>query len=165
MDILVISDSHGHADRIQDLIETRVLKTDAIFFLGDGLRDIAWLDTNIPIYKVKGNCDFYCEETESEILTELGGKLIFASHGHKYSVKSTEDIMIARAASLGADIMLYGHTHLATERTVSAGETVCGVTLKKKLHILNPGSIGSSDRGYGVVVIHGGNIITSLAKI
>ena len=45
MDILVISDSHGREDKIEKLLSLPALSPRAIFFLGDGLRDLSWIDT------------------------------------------------------------------------------------------------------------------------
>ena len=165
MDILVISDSHGRADKVERLITERNIPTSALFFLGDGLRDLAWLDTRgVPLYTVCGNCDLGSFGADDELLTELGGKRIFASHGHRYSVKSSYDRMAARAASLGADIMLFGHTHSPVSLTLEAGDTVGGVTLEKRLHILNPGSIGY-DSSYGLVVIRNGSVLLSHGRV
>ena len=163
MDILVISDSHGRADRIETLLSVNSTHG-AIFFLGDGLRDLAWIDThNSPVYSVCGNCDLssFCDD---EILTELAGKRIFAAHGHKYSVKSGYERMVARAASLGADIMLFGHTHSPLEKYFRAGECVGETVLSKDLYVLNPGSLGY-DRTFGVITVRDGKILTSIGKI
>ncbi len=163
MDILVFSDSHGHPERIAEVLARPGVSPSAVFFLGDGLRDLAWLDfKGAPLYRVCGNCDFFAADgTESELFTELGGVKIFAAHGHRYSVKSTETHIAAHAAALGADIVLFGHTHTPLERTFSAGTELGGVTLTRDLHMLNPGSIGSGDASFGQITLHNGRILTS----
>lgn len=162
MNILVFSDSHGHGDRIEEIIRRQITPPDAIFFLGDGLRDLAWCDLGgSPLYSVCGNCDFYSSDTvQDEIFTELGGIKIFAAHGHRYSVKSGHITMAAKAASLGADVMLFGHTHTPVCETFNEGESLCGVKLTRKLHILNPGSIGYG-REFGTVTVRNGVILLS----
>ena len=51
MNILVISDSHGRRERIEEAVERQIKKPDAIIFLGDGLRDITRAEIgDIPIY-------------------------------------------------------------------------------------------------------------------
>lgn len=165
MDILVISDSHGRDDKFEGLLSLPAQSPSAIFFLGDGLRDLSWIDTRgVPVYSVRGNCDATSFDAEDEILTEICGKRIFASHGHKYFVKSSYLQMAHRAACLGADIMLFGHTHAPLCTSVGAGESIGDITLSKRLHILNPGSLGY-EGSFGNIVIRGGEILTSLGKL
>ncbi len=167
MDILVFSDSHGHGERIAEVLARPRVSPSAIFFLGDGLRDLAWLELGgVPLYRVCGNCDFFVADgTESELLVELGGVRIFASHGHKYSVKSGYVRFAARAAELGADIALFGHTHTPLERTFSAGDVLGGVTLTRDLHLLNPGSIGDNGATFGCITLRNGQILTSFRNL
>ena len=167
MNILVFSDSHGHGDRIEDVIRRQITPPDAIFFLGDGLRDLAWINTGgVPIYSVRGNCDFYSSDAaEDELLINICGIRVFAAHGHRYSVKSGHSAMAAVAASKDADIMLFGHTHEPLCECFDAGETVFGVTLQKKLHILNPGSIGNyGSASFGTVTVRNGVILTGIGE-
>ncbi len=164
MDILVFSDSHGHGERITEVLERPGVSPSAIFFLGDGLRDLAWIDfKGTPVYRVCGNCDFFMSDNaETEILVELGGVKIFATHGHKYSVKSGYMHFVAHAAALGADIALFGHTHTPIEKTFSAGTRLGDIDLTRDLHLLNPGSIGSNmSASFGNITLHNGNIITA----
>ncbi len=167
MDILVFSDSHGHGDRIEEVLRRPGVNPSAVFFLGDGLRDLAWLELRgIPLYSVCGNCDFFAAEgSESELLVELGGVKIFATHGHKYSVKSGHARFAARAAELGADIALFGHTHTPLEQTYPAGTVLGATELTRDLHLLNPGSIGSNKGSFGNITLHNGNILTSFRYI
>ena len=58
MKILVLSDSHGRKQKVEDLISST--PHDLIFFLGDGMGDFSKYDKNI--YKVSGNCDFFSPE-------------------------------------------------------------------------------------------------------
>lgn len=167
MDLLIFSDSHGNADAVQRVIDRSVSRPDAIFFLGDGLRDLAWLDTRgAPIYAVRGNCDLYSAEgVPTELDMELGGLHIFASHGHLYSVKSGFSAMAAHAAGLGADIMLFGHTHEAMTETFPAGSSLGGVLLTKPLCIINPGSVGSGyDATFATLTLRSGQIIASIGE-
>ena len=168
MNILVFSDSHGHGDRIEEVLRRQIVPPDAVFFLGDGLRDIAWIipPDDAPLYSVRGNCDFYSSrDAEDEILINIDGIRIFAAHGHRYSVKSGYEVMAAKAATLGADIMLFGHTHEPLSETLQEGDSVGGITLTKTLHILNPGSIGSyGDATFGTVTVRRGVILTAVAE-
>lgn len=167
MDILVISDSHGHADRIESLLLKPAVKPDAVFFLGDGLSDMAWINHGkAPLYSVCGNCDmFFSGSAGEEIVCELDGIRIFATHGHRYSVKSTYDNIIKRAVELGADILLFGHTHTSLTQTVPRGEVINGVILDKPLYVMNPGSIGGHNATFGSIVIRKGQIILSIGEL
>ncbi len=167
MDILVFSDSHGHGERIEEVLRRPAVSPTAVFFLGDGLRDLAWIDLGgVPLYRVSGNCDlFSADRVEDEILVELCGIKIFAAHGHRYSVKSGHETFVARAAELGADVALFGHTHIPMTRTYRVGETFGGVQIKKELHVMNPGSIGAADASFGNVSIHKGSILTSYRQL
>lgn len=163
---MVFSDSHGSSDRIDAVISRQITPADAIFFLGDGLRDLAWLDVSgSQVFKVRGNCDLYGGDAEDEMITELGGVRVFAAHGHRYSVKSGHYAMAARAASLGADIMLFGHTHSPVSEVIKAGETVGGVTLTNPLYVMNPGSIGAyGNPTFGTITVRRGAILLSVAE-
>ena len=164
MDILVFSDSHGRSDNVSAVIENCISKPDAVIFLGDGLRDLAWsVPSGIPVYSVKGNCDFYGDE-ETELIITLGGKKIFATHGHKYGVKLGYGNIYRRAAALGADVLLFGHTHEPFCETVTKGTEIGGEPLARDLFVMNPGSIGY-DGSFGTVVIKNGQILTSIGSL
>ena len=168
MDLLIFSDSHGNADAMQRVIDRSVSRPDAIFFLGDGLRDLAWLDTRgAPLYAVRGNCDFFsAEDIPTELDIRLGGLRIFAAHGHLYSVKSGAQAMAAHAARLGADLMLFGHTHEAMTQTFPAGDKCGGVTLGAPLCIINPGSVGISyGATFATVTVRSGQLIASIGEV
>ena len=157
MKILVFSDSHGAYHKMKAVVD---MHPDArlMIFLGDGLRDADRLFDeypDIPHIAVKGNCDLtgilpgdtYLDEQTADI----DGKRIFCCHGHKYSVKSSELSLWLRAKEKGADIALFGHTHVPFERTYE------GVTL------FNPGSIGGGS--FGLIYIEKDAHLVSHGKI
>ena len=170
MTLLVLSDSHGRADNLRKAIE-QAGRPEAILFLGDGLRDIDSVVTDIPIYSVKGNCD--CFEVSSvdepfERTLSFGEYTVLMMHGHTRSVKNDTGYAISYAALKGADILLYGHTHIKHEQYLAAGSMVKGIRLKKPLWVLNPGSIGSSIRGgysFGTVTIRGREVLLGFGEI
>jgi len=162
LNILVFSDSHGHGDRIEEIVRRQITQPDAIFFLGVGLRDLAWCDLGgAPVYSVRGNCDFYSSDTaQDEIFTEIGGIKIFAAHGHKYSVKSGYLSMAAKAASLGADMMMFGHTHEPMCKNFYEGDTLLDVCLDKPLCVMNPGSIGNGGSFINITLRNGKTLVS-----
>ncbi len=157
MEILVLSDSHGRRDKIEEAIKRQIKKPDAVIFLGDGLRDMTSANIgDVPLFTVRGNCDagglFYDNNTPDEQCLILGDKRIFFTHGHRYGVKSTLSPLISEAAKRGADILIYGHTHEATELTLTRDNDY-GIKLEKPLSIMNPGSIGSYPYYFGVITV------------
>lgn len=165
MTLLVLSDSHGRADRVRAAM---ALNPDAaaVFFLGDGLRDLPEAD-RCPILPVKGNCDvftlFDVDPAPEERLEFFGGKRILSMHGHTRSVKS--GIMGAAAAGLeaNADIVLFGHTHTPLEYRIPAGEKMFGRVLERPLYLFNPGSIGAGE--FGVITLQNGEVLLSHGRL
>ena len=91
INILILSDTHGRADRIREAIRRQTAAPDYILHLGDGWRDAEKLAERfpaIPLTRVAGNCDFGAEG-ERELLLCLGGKTLFLAHGHTLGVKGS----------------------------------------------------------------------------
>lgn len=155
--LVVASDSHGSAAALQ-----RVLSAEpgahALLFLGDGVRDLEGLDGLFPklrIYPVAGNCDLGCPEPQ-EGLAAFGGAVVFYTHGHNYGVKASLGRLFHTAQARGAQLALFGHTHLPCL------EEYDGVTL------FNPGSVGRPARGgatYGVIELEGGRFTCRHKKV
>lgn len=154
MKILVISDIHGLISYAERMIERE--KPDEVIFLGDGYRDIketARFYKSARFHFVGGNCDFY-SDNEEQFIT-LGGKNIFFTHGHRYNVKMERQLnyitLRAHAADLGADIVLFGHTH--TPDTVYMNGMI----------LMNPGAVMAGK--YGVLEMHGEEVKTELKSL
>ncbi len=114
MRILVVSDSHGNAAALRDVLIRFSDRADIIIHLGDGEAEYKNLiePMNIPTYFVRGNCDFGSVAKDFQII-EVEGRRIFFTHGYRYSVKSGLSVLKSAARSHNADIALYGHTHIA----------------------------------------------------
>ncbi len=65
--------------------------------------------TKVRVMAVKGNCDF--DNVEDELIFMIEDKVIFLCHGDKYNVKYGLDEIEAKAKSIDADIVIFGHTH------------------------------------------------------
>lgn len=162
MEILVFSDSHGRLDRMREVVQRvwAVRPSDAIIFLGDGLRDAERLESElpkIPFYKVRGNCDAFFAfdnvESPTERLIELGGKRIFITHGHMLSAKCGCGRLITEAERLGADIVMFGHTHEPiSEYIMRDGSENPDGKKSKGIYLFNPGSIGYGGT-WGIVTL------------
>jgi len=148
MRILVISDTHGDIDKARDVIRKNN-NVSLIIHLGDYFRDAQKINDefpDIPIEYIYGNSDFMIDDTPAEKLLECEGKRIFMTHGHRYSVKWDYERLFNKAHEVGADILLFGHTHVA--EIVKNGSCV----------ILNPGSIsdprGDASESYAIIEIN-----------
>lgn len=112
MRVLVFSDSHGRVSPMADAVA--LYRPDVAFHLGDVTRDGDNLRLACPeltLYQVAGNCDWLQNSCPTEGVARLAGKTVFYLHGHTVGVKSGTARAVERAQSLGADILLFGHTH------------------------------------------------------
>lgn len=124
MKIVVMSDSHGRDDAVEQVINRHF---DADLFIHCG--DLSSPIENYPgMIAVKGNNDYYSDLPYERIVT-LEGHRILITHAHLYGYYGRERRLAAKARESDCDIVLYGHTHVARR------EEVDGVTL------INPGSL------------------------
>ena len=153
-DILIVSDTHGRAGRLNELIEYRqkLIKNGeplTLIHLGDGLSDLfsSVQYDNIISYAVRGNCDFgftdrmspYGEEMPIYRLIHIDKYKVFITHGHAFSVKGGYDEICREASNQDADFVLFGHTHMPMLEYIKKG-SIRGV--EKDLVLFNPGSLG-----------------------
>ncbi|MDR0248794.1 MAG: YfcE family phosphodiesterase [Oscillospiraceae bacterium] len=146
--LLVLSDSHNRINLMSRAAERE--KPDAVAHLGDHIADAHRLKAVMPdtaFYMVSGNCDFAPGKT-AELTVTLDGVTIYMTHGHIHGVKSSLDGLISCARKNGADLALYGHTHIPLLQ--SAG----------KLRVMCPGQMerhgANQSATYGVVTIERG---------
>jgi len=114
--ILVISDTHGNAAIINQLLKNYEGMLAAVVHLGDYARDIARFaraEDASMFHIVNGNTDPLVEAYDERVI-EIAGKRIFISHGHRYSVKTGLDNIMYKARELGVAACLFGHTHVPT---------------------------------------------------
>lgn len=153
MEILICSDSHGNTDNLLRLVEDHPSATH-LFFCGDGLRDLSVLEEVFPrlvVVPVCGNCDGFSlhHDTPTERMVELCGVKILLMHGHTHGVKGGgTERLFCYAAARGADVLIFGHTHLPFEENSEMEG--------KRIYLFNPGSIGKREifgYSYGVLTI------------
>ncbi len=166
MEILIFSDSHGRADRMHEALERQLRRPDAVFFAGDGLRDLERLDFGrADVYAVCGNCDFFsASAAPTERCVQLADHKFFLTHGHLYGAKHGYGSLLRRAAELGADIVLFGHTHLPCCESLPAGTQLGEITLTRRLYLFNPGSIGEG-RSFGTLTLRGETVLFSHGEL
>ena len=149
--LTVFSDSHGERQNLSRLIGDFSV-SDKIVFLGDGLGDLIELfDFEDKIIKVAGNCDFISMESKQKIFT-LEGVTFLAVHGDMFSVKSGYSRLIKYAKSVGARVVLCGHTHIPI------------VKEEDGVLIVNPGTMSrhGSQRTFAFISVNDGKISAKL---
>ncbi|GKV68910.1 phosphoesterase [Sporosarcina sp. NCCP-2716] len=125
MKLIVLSDSHGDTDTI-DAIRRRETGADAIFHCGDS--ELSVSDEHLAgIRIVQGNCDWGAAFDE-RVLTDVNETRILMVHGHQHGVKQSLMQLKYAAEETGANIVLFGHSHLY------------GAELQDSVMYVNPGS-------------------------
>jgi uncharacterized protein len=125
--VLIISDSHGLTDELQEIRKRHEGETEAMFHCGD-----SELEADHPAMQgyaaVRGNCDLEARFA-NEVIEDVEGYRFFVAHGHMHNVKSTLMNLKYSAAVHGAKIVCFGHSHLA------------GAEYVDDILFINPGSI------------------------
>ena len=109
----MFSDSHGARQAIYDVCERE--RPDQLIFLGDCVSDLELAHRalpSLPIICCKGNNDIF-SNAPGEIVITLNGRKTLITHGHRFGVKLGLGRLKEEAKSLGASLVLFGHTHLA----------------------------------------------------
>ena len=146
MRAIVFSDSHGNYDVLEKIMEMHKDNADIFIHLGDGEREAELISYAYPekeLVFVAGNCDFGSDKKDYDTI-KFCGKQIFLTHGARFGVKSSLDVLKNEGAKFGADIILYGHTHIPYTE------------YENGVYIMNPGSCGRPREGkpsYGIIDI------------
>lgn len=129
MKILVVSDTHGCAERLVSVRE-KVGEVDALIHAGDieGQEDYIRNLFECPVFMVAGNNDWgSC--LKRELTFRIDDYRIFVTHGNSYGVSLGTERLLDEALARRADICVFGHTHHPT------------LFSKENVTMLNPGSI------------------------
>lgn len=130
----VVGDTHGNLDGARRVIaamgDIEMLLHTGDYY-SDGLALAKKLD--IPVKGVAGNCDRGVKGPEEEEVQVAGWRILLV-HGHRYRVKFGYLNLFYRAQEVGADMVVFGHTHCA--QAFSSGG----------IEFLNPGTAGSPTR-------------------
>lgn len=131
-EIVAASDSHG---RGHVLLELEKWYPRADLYLNCG--DLEENPLNYPHWVfVRGNNDYFAADSmPEERIIQAGDHKILLVHSHRFSYYNREQNMAAYALAKGCDIVIYGHTHVASINRVD------GVLL------VNPGSLWMSRNG------------------
>lgn len=123
--VLIVSDSHGLTEELAVIKERH--HTDYMIHCGDSELD-ADSSELAGFYKVAGNCDFDTKYPNEEVVN-IDDLTFFVAHGHLHNVKSNINTISYRAEEEKAQVVCFGHTHVA-------GAQKFGEQL-----LINPGSI------------------------
>ena len=138
-----MSDTHGNASRAFTA-HTRSEPVDIVIHLGDESADADLLREalDLPVINVAGNCD-PGSNAPRELLWECEGKRILLTHGDAYQVKSGLARLRQRALEIGADAVLFGHTHQDLLEKYT------------NLLLVNPGTLSNASHhcSYAVLII------------
>lgn len=155
MKILVVSDTHGDFNSLLRAVKAQP-DAEVIVHCGDGDEQVQLLKETVKdkmIVCVRGNCDWNSFLPSKETL-KICGKKIFITHGHLYNAKVGLYTIMCAAREEGADILLYGHTHIAMN------------TYEDGLYMMNPGSCHGYMASYGIIEItENGDVLTNIVKL
>lgn len=129
MKILVVSDTHGRHENLEEIMR-RAGRIDSMIHLGDAegceeyIRELA----GCPLSIVAGNNDFFSDLDREEEL-QIGKYKVLITHGHYYYVAMGLEDLRKEALGRGMDIVMFGHTHRPY------------LNSNKGVTMLNPGSV------------------------
>ena len=153
MRYIIFSDSHGMSGNMRTAIKRNLVPgagLDGMLFCGDGFDGAKLVAKDCDQPSAPGKSD------PAEVLAELAGHKILLIHGHRHYVTDSTDFAEDRARKAGAEVLLFGHTHIRYERYVN------------NLYIFNPGSIALPRDGrpsFGILELHGNDILLSHGTI
>lgn len=148
MKVLVVSDSHGRHDLLRKAIGQEA-PIDMLIHAGDVEGDLDRIlgpKREYEIHAVAGNMDWGTPD-KSEDLFDMGGHKVFLTHGHRRGVSYTLANLRETAEEYGADVAIYGHTHMPA------------LDVQNDITLLNPGSVSKPRQAglkktYAVIMIN-----------
>jgi len=148
-----MSDSHGDKSAMRKAATLE--SPEMILHLGDHDRDCAAIEMEFPGIQfrcVRGNCDRSSTGLDEREFA-LEGKRFFLTHGHIYGVKTGLSSIIRSAAGRDADVLIFGHTHIPH------------FSVREKLSVINPGSIGMGEKTYAVLELKNGVVSCDIKSV
>lgn len=114
MKALIVSDTHGDERNLYRVLK-EIGPIDMLIHAGDaqGREDDIYAAAGCPVKIVLGNNDF-CSELEYTEEFSFGCHKVLLTHGHKERVYFGTERLFYKALEVGADIVIYGHTHIPT---------------------------------------------------
>ena len=161
MRYLVLSDTHGNTRDAAKVLEHWKGMIDGVLHLGDNASDLKYLEREygrtpeLAFAGVNGNCDLP-SSVPYKRLFDVEGRRVLMCHGHLYQVGMGLSTIKQKARDMGANIVLFGHTHIPVNLEESG------------ILFLNPGSLtkprGGSSRSYALLEIEKGKAAASVIE-
>lgn len=156
MILAIVSDTHRYKFAISKVLQ-KIKHADILIHLGDNVEDLEAFADEFPgkIINVSGNCDF-SPTVKSERIEIIEEQTIFITHGHKYDVKYGINNLKEKAINIGANIVLYGHTHVSK------------VDYDEGVWFINPGSPSLPRDGFAsiaIIEINKGKVNPTILKL
>ena len=132
MKIGIVSDSHGSYSHMDTMLSHKEAASVKLWlFAGDIAMDADYLAmvTDKEVIRVAGNNDWPGSRLPDYETVDIAGHTILLTHGHLFGVNFGLQKLQQAAVDVGADIAVYGHTHVAVEELID------------DVLIVNPGSI------------------------
>jgi len=155
--LLVISDTHGNLANAQKAINL-MGSIDLIVHAGDHYLDALKISRSavIPVVGVAGNRDYSSEAAEEELFCVEDSKL-YVTHGHQYAATARVSGLQKRAKHLGAQVVIYGHTHVPHLEVLDG-----------RMY-LNPGSLhlprDASGKSFALLEIRGKTVSARITRL
>lgn len=114
MKALIVSDTHKRDENLRAVIR-KEQPFDMLIHLGDSEGSEQYFEDWVrnercSVYTVRGNNDFF-SASPAERIIYIGKYRVFITHGHMYGVSMTTSMLREEAASRGANIAMFGHSH------------------------------------------------------
>lgn len=146
MKILVVSDTHGNCEYLEKVLETHN-DIQLLIHLGDVCGDGDYIEVIAPCEAVivSGNNDYFGNYSREKIIEREGNKF-FLTHGHYYGVHHSVEQLVNRGSELGANVVMYGHTHIPQ------------INIYNDIYCINPGSLSlprqvGKEKSYIIITI------------
>lgn len=153
MKIIVVSDTHGSYRNFKRIMELN-RNADIVVHCGDSRDELGEIMREYPdieFHAVKGNCDFGTMLDSVDFFT-AGGVEFMATHGHLFNVKWGLGELERAAREKGAQVVLFGHTHIAHDELCNG------------IRLFNPGSAGYG-KSFGVIEVKDGQVLSNIAHL
>lgn len=139
--LLVVSDTHGSVNALKTVLNWAKSRTPpsgticAAAFLGDGIADLEPAAKASGFFcdwkLVCGNNDYdYGHSTPGAAVFDFADNRFYICHGHRHSLYGGYFTLISAARDSGANVALFGHSHVPLQRD------------EGNLLLVNPGSVG-----------------------
>lgn len=134
MRIVIMADSHGDCKTVERIVEAHRMDADLFLHLGDGVAEFCRVMEQYPQKKslyVVGNHEdetFHWNHFESTVMNACGHR-IFVTHGDKLHAKLDTLELKYMGKMNGADMVLFGHTHIALDEE------------RDGVRLINPGAL------------------------